>query len=84
MIGISYLDLGKYIIAYDEYKKDRKTPIYHLCRKDNELIHLGVVKWNGAWRKYCWYCEEETVFDSKCLKEIIDFLDDLNGRKSND
>lgn len=84
MIGISYYDLGKYIMAYDETPEGRKTKIFHLCRKDNEFIFLGNIKWNGAWRKYCWYCDEETVFDSKCLKSIADFLDILNGDLKND
>lgn len=77
-IGISFITLGKYMTAFPEYIKGRKTPIYEITNQKNELIKLGYVKYNSRWRKYCFYPNDETVFDDKCLLEMIKFLDYLN------
>lgn len=80
-IGTTYINLGKYIIAYEEWTRGKKLPHYILCNKDNEFIHLGTIKWFSGWRKFCWFTDElfdDIVFDSKCLREIEDFLEKLN------
>lgn len=33
---------------------------------------LGQLRFYGAWRKYCFFPDENTVFDSACLDEIAD------------
>ncbi len=35
---------------------------------------VGVIKWNGAWRRYCFYPYPDTVFDSDGLLVIEDFM----------
>lgn len=59
----------------------RKTPIYNLFSKYNPGVKLGEIKWFGAWRKYCFYPESDTIFDNKCLNYIIEFLDFVNKKK---
>jgi len=45
--------------------------------------YLGVIKWYGAWRRYCFYPANMTVFSSGCLKDIQNCLDKLmNERKT--
>jgi hypothetical protein len=40
-------------------------------------VLLGWVKWRGGWRKYVLETEAaKTAFDSGCLREIADFLDE--------
>lgn len=34
---------------------------------------LGFVKWFSQWRKYCFFPNQDTVFDNACLGEIADF-----------
>jgi len=77
---IEYIEIGKYITAFDETPDNRKTKIYFLCNSRNELIHLGKIKWHGAWRQYCFFPEEDTLFNSDCLNDITDFLNKLNKR----
>lgn len=70
-----------------------KTSIWEV-RNKNTLEYLGRIKWHGAWRKYvfeeppvpiitvpinrvmpeqvCW------IYDSKCLKQIAEFLENVN------
>ncbi|MEI3530661.1 MAG: hypothetical protein V8Q75_06370 [Bacilli bacterium] len=78
---IEYTFIGKYITAFIEQLPKRKTPIYKLCNQQNELIHLGEIKYNPSWRKYCFYPIDETVFDSKCLLDIVEFMDKLNRKR---
>lgn len=35
---------------------------------------LGQVHWYGAWRQYCYFPSENTVFSAGCLKDITDFI----------
>lgn len=79
MIGIEYLEIGKHITAFIDKPKNRKNPIYELCNRKKELIHLGEIKWNVRWREYCFYPIDGTVFDDECLLDIVNFLKGLNG-----
>lgn len=81
MIYISYIDLGKYIRVFDDTPEGKKTKIYHLCSQKNELTHLGQIKWYGPWRQYCFFPEDETVFNKTCLKDIMCFLEKLNSKE---
>lgn len=55
----------------------RKTPMYHIWSKTS-LSDIGIIKWYGAWRKFCFFPIEDTIWDSKCLSNIIEFLDKIN------
>ena len=53
----------------------KKTWLYSV-RKDSskglgEL--LGLIKWNGAWRQYCFYPGNQTFWSSSCMQGIIEF-----------
>lgn len=56
-----------------------KTKVYEITTKDSSSI-LGYIKWHGAWRKYCFYPEGNTIFDSKCLEAISICLLDLTNQ----
>lgn len=45
-----------------------KTEIVEVLNLSMEK--LGQIKWYGAWRRYCFYPDESTLFDSSCLAEI--------------
>lgn len=79
-IGIEFYDLGKYLNAYIEEIEGRKTPIYYIYSKLDETVLLAEIKWYAPWRKYCFFPEDDIVFDNKCLKEILDFINFLNEK----
>jgi hypothetical protein len=57
-----------------------KTSVFAV-RKDSKnglAEYLGHIKWNGAWRQYCFYPELETIWSSGCLQGITDFLTKIN------
>ena len=66
-----------YFSIIEERVNGRKTPIYHICSKRSK-DEIGQIKWYGAWRKYCFFPNGETIWDNKCLEKIIDFLQELN------
>ena len=75
MVTARTIELGKYMIAEIGIIEGRKTPIFKLFNKQDERIFLGEVKWNSGWRKYCFYPAEETLYDSICLLELVNFID---------
>jgi hypothetical protein len=56
-----------------------KTNIYGVFSHDNDII--GKIKWFGNFRKYAFFPSDGTVFDSKCLLDIIDFLNAIMEEK---
>ncbi len=75
------IELGKYMEVYLKEKKP-KTNIYIIINKNNNEP-LAHVKWFGSWRQYCLFPLYNPIFNIDCLKEIINFLDQLN-KKHND
>jgi hypothetical protein len=55
-----------------------KTKIYEIVTKDDTKI-LGYIKWFGAWRCYAFYPEPHTVFETTCMKDIVEALSQLNN-----
>ena len=51
-----------------------KTLTWFVHPKDS-TNHIGMVKWYGPWRKYCFFPEAYTVFEKVCLREIADFCE---------
>ena len=67
---------SEYIEIVSETIEKRKTPIYHIYSKHSN-DEIGIIKWYGAWRKYCFFPNEDTIWDKKCLEQMLkkDFLD---------
>jgi len=42
---------------------------------------LGLVKWHGPWRKYCFFVNADLVFDAGCLADIQDFINTLMAER---
>lgn len=52
-----------------------KTKVYQVLSKNGDL--LAKINWFPAWRKYTFFPELGTIFDAKCLLEIVDFLNKI-------
>lgn len=67
--------IGEYLIAI--LKQDTgKTLIYKILNINNQ-ISLGLIKWNPAWRQYCFFPESDCIFSTGCMNDIIKFIDKL-------
>jgi hypothetical protein len=67
---------SKYFIVTKQVIEKRKTPIYHIISLDG--IEIGKIKWYQSWRKYCLFPDGDTIWDNKCLKDVITIMDELN------
>jgi len=63
----------KHIEFFEGYRKPgMKTKVW-VCMNKNEVM-LGVVRWYGPWRQYCFFPDKDTVFSKSCLDDIKDFV----------
>lgn len=44
------------------------------CMNIKSGIELGMVRWHGAWRQYCYFPTIQAVYSEGCLKDICDFI----------
>lgn len=69
-------------ITFTEVPTSKKTKTFEINAKEGGY-KLGVVKWYASWRKYSFFPEPNTLFESKCLQDITDFMNGLmEERKS--
>ena len=54
----------------------RKTGIYS-CRNRKSDTELGIVRWHGPWRRYCYFPTVQAVYSGGCLEDIADFIGGL-------
>lgn len=69
---------GSYFIIIESKQENKKTNIYYIYTDEDKEILLGRVKWYSPWRKYCFYPEDNIVWDNKCLTELVEYLNKLN------
>jgi len=58
-------------------KDTGKTMVYSVRTthiSNPEMSKLGVIKWYGSWRKYCYFPLGDTVYDDRCMTQIIHFM----------
>lgn len=68
--------MNKYVYFNELPNDGKKTKKYSVISKDD--CHLGFIKFWGAWRQYTFHPDDDTLFDTKCLKEIIDEIERMN------
>ena len=50
-----------------------KTDVYYVMSKSSGFV-LGVIKWFGRWRQYCFFPAIRTVFNPGCMQDICEFI----------
>lgn len=61
----------KFVEVSNEGKKTKRFNVVNLSEQK-----LGVILFNPRWRKYVFAPNEHTIFDSECLNDIIEFLNE--------
>lgn len=77
-MGLLEKNRKAFISFHEEFNHYRGTPLKTkrwTIKSTQNGCKLGQIKWYAAWRKYCFLPEEGTVFDAKCLLEIVSFID---------
>lgn len=55
---------------------NKKTDTYLIETKDGNQC-IGLIKWYAPWRKYSFFPNPNTVYETDCLKDIVSFIEKL-------
>lgn len=64
----------KYLQFHDITPEGRKTKIISFGSV-NDNYCLGLIKWHGAWRKYCFFPSNDCLYDKNCMLDILNYID---------
>lgn len=67
--------MPKYI-DFTEVPSNKKTLTYEVVSKEG-AGSLGVIKWYAPWRKYSFFPNPDTLYETRCLTDIVDFIKQL-------
>lgn len=57
---------------------------FTVCRSNHGGVVLGRVEWNSRWKEHEYIPEPNTAYTWDCLRDISQFLDNMNtARKDN-
>ncbi len=62
--------------------KGKKTNIYNVIKIMPEKAdeHLGLIKWNGSFRKYWFEPNNDTGWSDDCMDLVSSFIKEVNKR----
>ena len=66
-------------ISFKMTDKKLRTTTW-LCINNRSGSELGIIKWYGAWRQYCYFPTAQAVYSKGCLEDIAQFLRELITR----
>jgi len=73
-------------IEFVRVEEKPKTSVWS-CRNRKSGDELGIVRWHGPWRRYCYFPSVQAVYSEGCLTDIADFLAShtrgAHGKKAN-
>jgi len=59
----------------------KKTKLYHVYNNKGGPP-IGLIKWYGSWRQYCFFPATQTIYSKGCLLDIINFIEQLNKERA--
>lgn len=74
--------MGEFL-NFKEIPFDGKTKRFEIVSATDSNVKLGQVRWYSPWRRYAFYTEKDCFFDTKCLGEIVSFIDVLMSERKN-
>lgn len=67
-------------IHFVKIEQKPKTSVWH-CRNNRSGNELGIVKWYGPWRQYCYFPTTPAVYSAGCLNDIQEFIKQLEAQR---
>lgn len=63
-------------IKFEHYppKQGCKTSMWIVKAKEGDVT-IGLIKWYCAWRSYCFFPANDTIFEEDCLRDIANFIE---------
>lgn len=68
--------VSQYLFFQENPSDSGKTVVVHVLSQRSGII-LGLIKWYGPWRQYCFYPWADTIFNKGCMEDIIQYIDKL-------
>ena len=72
--------VGEFFVVIEEQEENKKTPNLIIIKNK---MKIGVIKWYTPWRKFCFFPENNTVWDSQCISQVLSLVDLCNDRWKN-
>lgn len=66
-------------ITFNPLKATGVTSVWEVKTKAG--LFLGVIKWMTSWRKYAFFPSKDTVYESTCMLDIVDFLSEIMAQR---
>lgn len=66
---------GKWIY-FELIAQKAKTQVWNIVSKQDNMA-LGYIAWFSRWRKYSFFPNNNMVFETDCLKDIVAFIEKL-------
>jgi hypothetical protein len=60
-------------IKFVMVERKPKTNVYE-CYNTRHGALLGVVKWYGPWRRYCFWPQPNCIFSAECMDDVAQFI----------
>lgn len=67
-------------ISFQEVQTQKKTKTFTITANEGGQV-LGEVKWYAPWRKYSFFPSQNTLFETQCLKDIVEFIENLHNER---
>ena len=68
---------GRYVYVNEEpHKPGRKTADYTVHTNDLH-VEIARIGWYGSWRKFALYPHAHTVWESRCLTEMLEVIEKI-------
>ena len=68
------IDTKEYeFVRFELTERKPKTGVWS-CRNIRSGEELGIVKWYGPWRQYCYFPTIQAIYSKGCLSDINDFI----------
>ena len=56
-------------LQFVEFEKKTKTRVIAVKNIHHQEV-IGIIKWFGRWRQYCFFPSTETVWNINCLNDV--------------
>jgi hypothetical protein len=66
----------QYLIFEDQEISKKKTKVISVININADDI-IGIIKWYGPWRQYCFFPEFDTVWNITCLTDVNEVIGNL-------
>jgi hypothetical protein len=69
----------EYLVFEKAGQQPPKTSAWD-CKNAKSGTVLGMVKWYGPWRQYCYFPTAQAVYSAGCLNDITQFMGQLKKK----